>query len=66
MLVDLDAIDEFRSLSLAAINTFREAHRVLADLLEQKTDDLTPKQAEILQNVINRLRGRLNHFESSI
>jgi hypothetical protein len=66
VLVDLDAIDEFRSLSLTTGHAIREAQQVLADLLEQKTDDLTPDQAKFLENVIDRLRARLKFFERPV
>jgi len=38
VLIDLDAIDCNRSLSLTAINTIRNARRLLAELWEMKAD----------------------------
>jgi hypothetical protein len=61
VLIDLDAIDEFRNLSLSAMITIREAQRVLAELREQSTEDLTLSLRRALQDVIDRLEARL-HF----
>jgi hypothetical protein len=66
VLTDLDAIDEFRSLSLTSLNTIREAQQVLADLLEHRPDALTPDQAKSLQGVIDRLGVRLAAFRRRI
>jgi hypothetical protein len=63
VLIDLDATDEHRALSLSAITTLREGQRVLAELLEQQPDDLTPHQAILLQKIIDRLQAKLKFFE---
>jgi hypothetical protein len=65
VLIDLDAIDEFRNLSLSAMITIREAQRVLAELREQSTEDLTLSLRRALQDVIDRLEARLHSLGRS-
>jgi Mg2+ and Co2+ transporter CorA len=62
VLVELDAIDECRSLSVTAIKTIAEAQRVLSGLQQQKTDELTPRQAQLVEDLTDRLRAKLKFF----
>jgi hypothetical protein len=74
VLVELDAIGEcrvivatgFGDLTVAALTIIAEAQAVLTDLQDQKTDDLTPDQAQSLQHVIDRLRAKLKFFGQSL
>jgi hypothetical protein len=66
VLVELDAIDEYRRLSITAIKTIAEAQQVLSGLQEQKIDGLTARQTESLQIVTDRLRARLKFFGTTL
>ena len=65
VLIDLDAIDSNRSLSLSAMITIREAQRVLTELLEQSTEDVTLSQRQGVRNVIDRMEARLHSLGRS-
>jgi hypothetical protein len=64
-LVDLDAIDENRSLSLAAINTIAKARVILGELLELEADPLAHDRAGLAE-AIGRLRTKLKSLGQAV
>jgi hypothetical protein len=64
VLIDLDAIDEHRSLSFSAIGTVTAGRLILEDLLDLRGQESVPDRVQ-LDQVIARLQAKLEFLGQS-